>query len=166
MYWPLTWLLGTSFWPSIPPQSTQKRSLLSLRTMRTRFVQLTCNISWFNSHVPQVLADLTDLRPAILDALETLIAKKPAVASLLNVIDVAALAVHGLRALQTSVSAFEVALIAAAPVCCFTFFIVTHRILIFHSKGRFQRQGPTPHRRGRCRFCRRHPSLQLSALLS
>jgi len=63
----------------------------------------------------KILADLTNLKPTILDALRLLVAKKPAVASLYNVIDVPALAVHALKALQTAVSALEAALIASAP---------------------------------------------------
>jgi len=63
----------------------------------------------------QILADLISLKPTVLDGLQLLIAKKPAVASLLNVIDVPALAVHALKASRTTISAFEAALTASAP---------------------------------------------------
>jgi hypothetical protein len=84
------------------------------------------------------LADLISLKPVILDGYQTLIAKKPAVASLLNVIDVAALTVHTLRVSQTAISAFEVALIAAAPVCRFVFSLWFSEFWYFIRKADFK----------------------------
>lgn len=85
----------------------------------------------------QIIASVTAFEPTILDALKVIVTKKSSFKSL--PIDVIPLVQKDLKDLQTATTAFEAALIKAAPVNTQLLIGYTLRILIFTLSDRLEK---------------------------